>query len=121
MIYDERQISHEETDQQFRGALRGCPIGGIPHNGKGPAMVRVRPEPEVCPNLLAIFEEMQRHPSVALAEKGFMHWCEWCEARKRERETIPPGQLRFDSVDEPKETEPPYDLTYRFTLLPETK
>lgn len=30
---------------------------------------------------------------------------------------IPVGQLRFDGVDEPKETEPPYRLTYRFTLF----
>lgn len=94
-------------------------IGGIPHNGKGPAMVgleltdlekqiynavpteemkRLAQEGGFCPNKLAQFMEIQKHPE--LAGKGFMHWCEWCEVEKIKREQTKRTDLGPKTLDE---------------------
>ncbi len=74
---------------------------------------------DICPNKLAQFMEMQKHPE--RYPYGAMHWCEWCEARKHEREEsealfeslrnttrkviqtrFPCAQVDFVDIEEPK-------------------
>lgn len=66
-------------------------------------MKRLAQEGGYCPNKLAQFMEIQKHPE--LAGKGFMHWCEWCEAEKIKREIIERDRetIRDNSLDESME------------------